>query len=313
MDHKARTTIISILLAFGLLVPLWMWMRTPSEQVRHRTAVPAATPTRGVASVAVDRSLLQVMELQSRSFSDHYPEAKVALSPEPSGRTMLRLLDREAGAAVVEGGLIREEDSVVASMKRPVKREPIAKTALVVIVNRANPVTALSLGGIRGLFSGKVTDWGQIGGTPGRIVVCVDGSDFRSQAVLSEVLFGKAGRLSATELPDLGQLIARVAEDGQAAAVVTLPEYAAALRSVNGKSIRALPVRRTSTAPAVDATPASVYTGQYPLVSIVYYLYDPFDPTATGFGAWLAKEGQTLFERGDMAPIHQTVRTIILK
>ena len=34
---------------------------------------------------------------------------------------------------------------------------------------------------------------------------------------------------------------------------------------------------------------------------------------ATGFGAWLAKEGQKLFERGDMAPYEQLVRTIMLK
>lgn len=312
MEHKARNIIISILLAFGVLVPLWNWMRTPSMQVHQGSAIPSETPTHGVASVAVDRSLLQVMELQSRSFSDHYPEARVSLSPEPSGRTVLRLLDREAGAAVVEGGLIREEDSVVASMKRPVKRQPIAKTALVVIVNQANPVKSVSLGSIKGIFSGKLTDWAQLGGTAGKIVACKDASDFRSQAVLSEVLFGKACRLSATELPDLGQLIARIADDGQAAAVVTLPEYAAALRSVNGKRIRALPVSRNATSPAVDATPSTVYTGQYPLVSIVYYLYDPFNPTATGFGAWLAKEGQTLFERGDMAPFRQTERTIIL-
>jgi phosphate transport system substrate-binding protein len=271
------------------------------------------TATRGDASVAVDRSLLKIMELQSRSFTDHYPNVKVSLSPEPSGRTVLRLLDREAGAAVVDGGLIREEDSVVSSMKRPVKKEPIARNGLVFIVNRENPVSAINLGDLKRIFSGTAKEWHSLGGNSGEIVACVDGSDFRSQAVLSEVLFGKARRMSATATPDLATLISRVVQDERACAIVTLPEYAAALKSKDGEMLRAVPVRRNAGDVPVEASPASVYSGEYPLVSIVYYLYDPYDPTAKGFGAWLAKEGQTLFERGDIAPYHQTVRTIILK
>ncbi|NTV01386.1 MAG: phosphate-binding protein [Chlorobiaceae bacterium] len=313
MDNRARNISIAIALAAGILVPVWMWMRTPSQGARFRSVVPSITATSGDASVAVDRSLMTVMELQLKSFSAHYPETRVSLSPEPSGRTVLRLLDREAGGAVVDGALIREEDSVVASLKRPVRREPIARNALIFIVNRANPLRSVSVGTLKEIFSGRLTDWQQLGGRTGHIVACIDGSDFRSRAVLSSILFGKTGHISATATRDVGELISRVAGDEQAAAIVTLPEYAAALRSGNGSRIKAMPVSRDAAAPPVEASPATVYSGDYPLVSIVYYLYDPFDPTATGFGAWLSKEGQKLFERGDMAPYRQTVRTIILK
>jgi phosphate transport system substrate-binding protein len=313
MDKRARNIIIAIVLATGILVPVWMWMRTPAEGSRFHSVVPTVTATSGDASVAVDRSLMTVMELQLKSFSAHYPEARVSLSPEPSGRTVLRLLDREAGGAVVDGALIREEDSVVASLKRPVRREPIARNALVFIVNKANPVRSVTVANLRDIFSGRLNDWRNLGGNAGSITVCIDGSDFRSRAVLSSVLFGKSGKISATAISDIGKLVSRVAEDERAAAIVTLPEYSAALKSGNGDKIRALPVRKDTGATPVEATPTTVYSGDYPLVSIVYYLYDPFDPTATGFGAWLSKEGQKLFERGDIAPYRQTIRTIILK
>ena len=313
MNHRSRNIIILIMLSAGILVPVWLWMRPPSGGVGFTSIVPTATPTSGDASVAVDRSLMKIMELQLKSFSAHYPEARVSLSPEPSGRTVLRLLDREAGGAVVDGALIREEDSVVASLKRPVRREPIAKNALVFIVNRDNPVRSVTLNNLRGIFSGRTTEWQRLGGQQGTIVACIDGSDFRSQAVLSSVLFGKAGGITATATRDISQLISRVADDERAAAIVTLPEYAAALSGGNGARIKAMPVSREDGDPPVQASPASVYSGAYPLVSVVYYIYDPFDPAATGFGAWLSKEGQTLFERGDMAPYRQTVRTIILK
>ncbi|NTU68220.1 MAG: phosphate-binding protein [Chlorobiaceae bacterium] len=313
MDNRARNIIIATVLATALLVPLWMWMRTPAEGVRYRAIVPTISATRGDASVAVDRSLMTVMQLQLKSFSAHYPEARVSITPEPSGRTVLRLLDREAGGAVVDGALIREEDSVVASLKRPVRREPIARNALVFIVNRANPVKSVTIGNLRDIFSGRLTEWRHLGGLSGQITACIDGSDFRSRAVLSSLLFGKSGKISATATKDIGQLVARVAEDERAAAIVTLPEYAAALRAGKGDRIKAMPVGRSEATTPVEASPATVYSGDYPLVSVVYYLYDPFDPTATGFGAWLGKEGQKLFERGDMAPYRQTVRTIILK
>ncbi len=313
MGLKVRRSIVAIVLILGVLVPLWLWMSAPERPDGREAIVPVETPTRGAAAVAVDRSLIRIMEQQSRNFTDHYPDVRVTLSPEPSGRTLLRLFDREAGAAVVDGGLIREEDSVVASLKRPVRKEPIARNALVFIVNRSNPSKSVSIGELKGLFSGSLSSWQSLGGGSGRIIPLVDGSDFRSQAVLSESLFGKARKLSASALPDVSELITRVGGDPNACAVVSLPEYAAALRAGGGMRIKALPVSRTEDAAPVAATPENIYSGAYPLVSIIYYLYDPFNPAATGFGAWLSREGQTLFERGDMAPFRQTVRTIILK
>lgn len=312
MDHRARNIIISLLLAAALLVPVWLWMRPSAGQGPAGSMMPDRTPTRGEASVAVDKSLMPVMELQSGTFTDHYPDAKVSLSPEPSGRTLLRLIDRAAGGAVIDGGLTREEDSVITAMKRPLKREPIAKNALVFIVNSSNPLSSISLIRLKQLFSGELSDWKMLGGRQGSIVACVDGSDFRSQAILSSALFGRAGRIKASSVTGVGELIARVAKDGHAAGIITLPEYARALRTADGARIKAIPVSRTEDGKPVEASPASLYSGEYPLVSIVYYLYDPFDPTATGFGAWLSREGQKFFERGDLAPYRQTVRTIIL-
>lgn len=313
MEHRGRTIAISILLAAGLLVPLWIWMRPSPQRVPARSFVPAQTPTRGQSSVAVDRSLLPVMELQAGTFSDHYPEARVSLTPEHSGRTLLRLIDRVAGGAIVDGALTREEDSVITSMSRPVKREPIAKNALILIVNRSNPVSALSMESLRRIFSGVLTDWSVLGGNPGSIVACVDGSDFRSQALLASALFGRNVRLKASAATNHDALITRVANDGQAAAVVSMTVYAQALKTPDGARIKAVPLSKTPGGIPVQATPSTVYSGEYPLVTVVYYLYDPFDPTATGFGAWLSKDGQKFFERGDMAPYNQMVRTIILK
>jgi phosphate transport system substrate-binding protein len=128
------------------------------------------------------------------------------------------------------------------------------------------------------------------------------------------MLFGRTEALFAAAEPDLPSLLNRVRDDRNAAAIMTLPDYATALRSGGyAGSIKAVPVSADVNGKPVAASPETIYTGDYPLSTDIYYLYDPYDPLATGFGAWLAKEGQKLFERGDMAPYEQLVRTIILK
>jgi len=314
MNHRIRNIAFAIVLVAGLIVPVWMWMRPSAPERPTTSMLSGATPVRGTVTVAVDRSLLQVAEIQSGVFMQYYPDAAVKISSGNSVTPIAQLLRRQAGGAIIEGALSRQEDSLLVSMKRRLKRQPIARNALVLVVNRANAVRSISIDGLKGIFSGKVTDWKALGGTSGTIVACLDGSDQRARAILSGVLFDRPEQLSATAEADEISLLTRVRDDRNAAAIMTLPAYARGLRSVEFRTgIKALPLSSVNEGEPVAATPSTVYSGTYPLVTIVNYIYDPFDPLATGFGAWLAKEGQKLFERGDMAPYEQPVRTIILK
>lgn len=53
----------------------------------------------------------------------------------------------------------------------PGQEHVVALDGLVVLVNKTNPVTRLSLADIQGLFSGAITDWSQAGGKPGPVHV----------------------------------------------------------------------------------------------------------------------------------------------
>ena len=311
MNHRFRDVVIALILAVGIAVPVWLWMRAPSPENPLSSAVSGDTPISGTLTVALDKSLAPVAEIQAKAFSEQYPQAAIKFTSD-SSRPVLQLLERRVAAALIEGALSAREDSLLSTLKRPVKRQSVARNALVLVVNRANPVRAVSLSDLKALFSGKISDWKALGGSPGRIVACLDGSNLRARSLLSDLLFGKTDALVASAEPDMPSLLQRVLSDRFALAVMTLPEYAAALRSGDyAGSIVALPV--SADGEPVQASPETVYTGKYPLSTDIFYLYDPYNPLATGFGAWLAKEGQKLFERGDMAPYQQLVRTIIIK
>jgi len=313
MNHRFRNVVIILILAAGILVPLWLWMRPPASEQQVSSAVSGPTPISGSLIVAVDHTLMPVATLQSRAFSDQYGQASISIEGS-SSRPVLQLLRREAGAALIQGALSAEEDSVMTSLKRPVKQQPVARNALVLVVNKANPVRTFSLEQLRQIFSGKMLDWKAVSSVSGPIVPCVNGGDLRSRLVLSSLLFGKQDELKASAEPGLSELLERVSSDRNALAVITMPAWAETLRSGRyGQSLRAVPLIGDAGGAPVSASPVTVYRGEYPLSTVILYLYDPYNPLATGFGAWLAKEGQKLFERGDMAPYQQLVRTIIIK
>lgn len=55
--------------------------------------------------------------------------------------------------------------------KKGLKLYPVAREPLAILVNKKNPVSNLSLAEVRDIFSGKITNWRQVGGKNQKIVV----------------------------------------------------------------------------------------------------------------------------------------------
>jgi len=68
---------------------------------------------------------------------------------------------------------------------------PIAREAFVFLVNEQNPVTGLTTDQVRDIYSGKINDWKEVGGTPGDIIAFQRNFGSGSQnAMLSMVMRG---------------------------------------------------------------------------------------------------------------------------
>jgi hypothetical protein len=67
----------------------------------------------------------------------------------------------------------------------------IARDGLVAVVNPLNPIARISEGQLRGIFSGAIRDWSQLGGAPGSIVALLPGADSdENRALTSSLFFG---------------------------------------------------------------------------------------------------------------------------
>lgn len=77
----------------------------------------------------------------------------------------------------------------------------IARDGLAIVVNRANPVTALTMDQVCGLFSGKIKSWKEVGGNygPVRAITREEGSGTRESFVKLVIKKEKISRAALTQ------------------------------------------------------------------------------------------------------------------
>jgi phosphate transport system substrate-binding protein len=306
-QNIAILTIITAVVAGAIT---WIiWMRPDQLFMKNLNARKDNTPTSGSVSIAADRPLFAVTTLQAQYFSAHYPDTRVSISESGSDRSLLRLIQHEVQGAMLNGPTTLQEDSLIGRMKLSLRKEPVARNAWVCIVNPGNPVRSFSLDGLRALFSGNHGGLNKVGGREIPLRPYITSDDFRLRTGLALKLYGSAVKLEAIPCGTEAEMIERVASEPGSMGILPLSSLA------NGTEnrVRIVPVSTAFGSKPVAPAQFDIFTGNYPLSTIVYYVYDTHDPLAAGLGSWLAKEGQKAFERSVIAPYRREERKIILK
>lgn len=264
--------------------------------------------TEGTLRLAADASIAEAAGAQAKIFTAHYPDAAVSVTPELTGKTLLMLLKKESGAALVNGVLLPEEDSLLARPALLGRKEPVARDALICVVSRRSPLDSVTTEALGTMLSGRE-------GSKREFVVWTARNDYRLLATLRHLLDTGNAKLHAMQADSDSLLVEKTAADPRAAGLLYLSAWnTLSLSEKNRSRLRILPVASAKTGSgAVMPSEQHIYDGRYPLATIVHYIYIPGNPLAAGFGSWLSREGQKGFERSYLAPFRQLPRTIILK
>ena len=91
-----------------------------------------------------------------------------------SGNAFVALADRKADIGMASRRITPQEAARLAAggmgdFTQPGLENVLALDGVIIVVNKANPVDALSIKQIRALFSGEITDWSQVGGRQGPV------------------------------------------------------------------------------------------------------------------------------------------------
>lgn len=166
----------------------------------------------------------------------------------------------------------------------------IGYTAQVLIVHPSNPVTALSPGQLRGIFSGAITDWSQVGGTAGPILVALRAESSPTRTALDPLLRSSGGsyRADAITPSDADAMVNAVAASPRAIGMVS------ALHLVGLAN-----PPRAITVDGVAPTKANVANGSYayrrPITLVLRANTSLIRPGAKLFRDWVhSEEGQRI-------------------
>ena len=143
----------------------------------------------------------------------------------------------------------------------------VALDGLSVYVNSANPISEITEDQLKQIFTGKVTNWKDLGGADAPITVYSrENSSGTYEFFKEHILKGQDFAASAQTEPGTAAIIQAVSKDAGGIG------YGGA---AYGNSVKHLAVKKDDSSPAVEPTQENVINGSYPIWRYLYVYVNP--------------------------------------
>jgi phosphate transport system substrate-binding protein len=166
-----------------------------------------------------------------------------------------------------------------------------ARDGITIYVNQSNPIKQLSLGQLKGIFTGQITNWKQLGGSDARIVLYGRENSSGTYSFFKEhVLKNQDYASNCATLPGTAAIVNAVLKDARGIGYGGVGYL---------KGVRAVPVSATDGGTPYMATEQTVKSGTYP-ISRFLYLYLRNRPTGAlkAYIDWIiSPEGQSVVKK----------------
>lgn len=244
------------------------------------------------------------MVILAQSWAEHYmkenPNRAIQVTGGGSGVGIAALIN--GGTDICQASRPMKEVEKEQVRKRhgkDVKEIPVALDGVAVYINNDNPIPSISEPQLQSVYIGKITNWRELGGKDGRIVVYGrENSSGTYQFFKEHVLKNQDFAREVQTLPGTGAIVNAVSKDKASIGYGGIA-YAS--------GIRVLPVSREEKSEAVIPSLETVKSGKYPLSRNLFF-YTVGDPSGDvkAFIDWvLGPEGQKLCETVGYYPIVQ--------
>ncbi|MCJ7595812.1 MAG: PstS family phosphate ABC transporter substrate-binding protein [Desulfobacterales bacterium] len=242
------------------------------------------------------------------AWAEHYiqehPEVRLSVTGGGSGTGIASLMNGTADIANASREMKTEEiRAAEANGIRPVEFV-VARDAIAVVVNPSNPVRALTLQQISDIYTGKITNWREVGGEDRPIVLLSRESNSGTYVyVLENVIRMGDPRSKLLFIPDT---LLMPSSEGISTEVRQNPNAIGydGLGYVTPDQ-KVLAVARDDKGPYVLPSVATVNDGSYP-ISRPLYMYTAGDPRGQVkmYLEWVVGPGQNLVSKLGFVPLH---------
>jgi len=170
----------------------------------------------------------------------------------------------------------------------------VALDGIAVIVHPANPVTGLTVAQVRDIYTGRVTNWSQVGGPNLDIVAVSRDTNSGTYETFQGLVMGNEKMGAGTEyVGSNGAARSRVQTTRQAVAFVGL--------GFVDRTVKSLQIN------GVEATPATVVNGRYPIARPLFLFTSGYPTLGSHLYAYttlhLTPKGQEIVEGLGFVPV----------
>lgn len=170
----------------------------------------------GTVSLAGSTSMEKLCEAMSESFMEAYPDITVTVEYTGSGAGIESLTAGSIDIGNASRGLKDGEK------EKGAVENVVAIDGIAVIVDKANAVTDLTTEQLADIYTGKVTNWSELGGSNEAIVVIGRENGSGTRGAFEELLKVEDACKYAQELDSTGGVLAKVASTPGAIGYVSL-------------------------------------------------------------------------------------------
>lgn len=299
----------------------------------------------GSATIFCDDGFKNILDEEIEVFEYSYPDASIIPFYVSEGEAIDSLLADATQAIISTKELTKEQIEYMKSkFKRVVRQNAIAVDAVALIINKKNPVDALSMEEISDIMNGKITKWSQLAGNDTTAIkVVFDHAESSTVSYLKDKFLPEGKKLSETvnafaqennaavfdvvktDPNALGVIsVSCLGDDLSKAKDVPIDKRMADYQNENDTVATNLTtevkiLKVSNPTEENDFSPVSykpyqayIYTGEYPLVRKIYMVSTASNSTVlhsfyvfvTGF------VGQKIITKTGILPIHMNPRVV---
>ena len=232
-------------------------------------------------------------------FMAKYPSVTVQVTGGGSGTGIAALINGTTDIAEASRSMKGEEVALVKKNRaQEVLELPVAVDGLAVYVSEQNPLAELSLPQLRGIYTGALKNWKDVGGKDERIILYGRENNSGTYVYFKEHVLQQADYHPTVQtLPGTAAVINAVARDPRGIGYGGIA-YA--------KGVKRVKVKKDDQSPAIEPNMENVLSARYPISRFLYW-YFAGQPTGEleTFAKWvLSDEGQDLVEKVGYYPLN---------
>jgi len=243
-------------------------------------------------------TILPLSQKEAESFMKSNRSAKITVTGGGSGVGIAALIDGTTDIAMSSRKIKLSEKMKLQEAGRAIKETVIAFDALAVVVNPSNNVSQLTREQLEGIFTGKITNWKEVGGIDEKIVAYSRESSSGTYEFFKEhILHNKNYGSALLQMPATGAIIQSVSQTKGAIGYVGLAYVE--------KDVKALKISMDKGKTFIAPSMSTAKDKTYPVIRPLQFYYQVKDANKVKpfVDYILSAEGQKVVEEVGYVPL----------